>query len=138
MCYATLRTGLAVTSKTYPLNGKPSVDFVELHILHHAVEAEIFGLWMIEELAGHGYRLNASQLYPKLHRLEKSGYLKRRDHVVEGKLRKYYRATAAGRAYFRGQKKLLMELAAEALSARELQAVLESRLARDGRKQKRK
>jgi len=125
-----------VPTKSYPPNGKPHVDFVELHILHHAAEEEIFGLWMIGELAHHGYRLNASQLYPKLHNLEKLGYLKRREQVVEGKLRKYYRTTVAGRAYFRSRKRMLMELAGEALSAKELQAVLESRLARDRRKQK--
>ena len=29
---------------------------IRLHILHHAVEEEIYGHWMIEELARHGYR----------------------------------------------------------------------------------
>ena len=113
---------------------QPRVDFVELHILHHAEEQDLYGLWMIEELGEHGYKLNASQLYPKFHRLEGEGLLKRSERVVNGKQRKYYRATAAGRRYFRQQKKKLMELAGEALSAVEIRKVLEMRLSRDARK----
>lgn len=113
----------------------PRLDFVEFHILHHAAEAPLYGLWMIEELASHGYRLNASQLYPKFHRLERTGLLNRRNRVVDGKLRKYYRVTAEGRRYLRQQKKKLMELAGEALTADELKRVLGTRTERDRRKQ---
>jgi PadR family transcriptional regulator PadR len=50
---------------------------IRLHILHHAVEeGPIYGLWMIEELARHGYRLSAGTLYPILHSLERKGYLR--------------------------------------------------------------
>ncbi len=115
-------------------NKQPRVDFVELHILHHAEEQDLYGLWMIEELGEHGYKLNASQLYPKFHKLERDGFLKRFERVVGGKQRKYYRATAAGKRYFRQQKRKLMELAGEALSADEIRKVLEVRLARDGGK----
>jgi PadR family transcriptional regulator PadR len=114
---------------------QPRVDFVELHILHHAEEQDLYGLWMIEELGEHGYKLNASQLYPKFHRLEGEGLLKRFERVVNGKQRKYYRSTAAGKRYFRQQKKKLMALAGEALSAAEIRKVLEMRLVRDGRKE---
>lgn len=96
------------------------LDFVELHILHHASEGELYGLWMIEELAEHGYSLNASQLYPKFHRLEKRGFLRRTDRVVNGKLRKYYRITSEGRSYLKEQKRRLIELVSEALSTQEL------------------
>jgi len=74
-----------------------AVDFVELHILHHASQSLVYGLWMLEELGRHGYRLNASQLYPKFHRLERRGLVKHRKRVVAGKLRKYYRITPRGR-----------------------------------------
>src|ERR1700692_3359259 len=50
--------------------------FIRLHILHHAAEHEVYGQWMIEELARHGYRLSAGTLYPMLHALERKGYLK--------------------------------------------------------------
>jgi PadR family transcriptional regulator PadR len=46
---------------------------IRLHILHHAVKEETFGLGMIEELAGHGYKLSPGTLYPILHRLEENG-----------------------------------------------------------------
>ena len=30
--------------------------FIRLHVLHHAAEHEIYGQWMIDELARHGYK----------------------------------------------------------------------------------
>jgi DNA-binding PadR family transcriptional regulator len=106
------------------------VDFIVLHILHHASEAPLYGLWMIEELAHHGYRLSASHLYPRFHRLERDGLLRRQDKVVEGKLRKYYRLTPRGRSYLKMQKRRLMELVGEAFRPAELRALLNKRAAR--------
>src|SRR5579859_2643932 len=34
------------------------VGFVRIHILHHAAEGEVYGQWLIEELARHGYRIS--------------------------------------------------------------------------------
>jgi DNA-binding PadR family transcriptional regulator len=113
-------------------------DIIDLHILHHASEEPLYGLWMIEELASHGYRLSASMLYPRFHRLERDGRLRRQDKVVEGKLRKYYRTTPEGRRYFKQQKRRLMELAGEALSVPELQQLITKRAARDRRRRKQK
>lgn len=112
-------------------SNKPHIDFIELHILHHASEGPLYGLWMIEELARHGYSLNASQLYPRFHRLENRGYLERKSRVVEGKLRKYYRVRPAGKAYLKEQKRRLLELASEALSSEELGEALRRRRARE-------
>jgi len=112
-------------------SNKPHIDFVELHILHHASEGPLYGLWMIEELAEHGYSLNASQLYPKFHRLEQKGYLECRGRVVAGKLRKYYRLRPGGRAYLKEQKRRLLELIGEALTAAELAGALRRREQRD-------
>ena len=100
------------------------VDFIELHILHHASEAPLYGLWMIEELAHHGYRVSASHLYPRFHRLEREGLLVRQDKVVDGKLRKYYRLTAKGRSHLKTQKHRLMELVGEAFTPDELRALV--------------
>lgn len=80
--------------------------FVRVHILHHAVKEPVFGLEMIEELGRHGYSMSPGTLYPILHGMEKSGYLKSHDEVVGGRVRKYYRATPAGR-------KMLIELRAK-------------------------
>jgi len=73
------------------------VGFIRLHILYHASIEPIFGLDMIRELETHGYRLSPGTLYPILHSLEKEKFLICQQQVVEGKMRKYYRATAKGR-----------------------------------------
>jgi DNA-binding PadR family transcriptional regulator len=104
-----------------------SVDFIELHILHHACEGPIYGLWMLEELGRHGYRLSASQVYPRFHRLTRQGLLRQRREVVSGKVRKYYAVTARGRAQWSVQKRRLEELVKEALSDSELRRVLEKK-----------
>ncbi len=52
---------------------KPQFDFVELRILHHARAISLYGPWMIEEPAGHGYKLNASQLHPRFRRPQECG-----------------------------------------------------------------
>ncbi len=112
-------------------SSKPTFDFFELHILHHATEGRLYGLWMIEELMQHGYQVNASQLYPRFHRLEEKGYLDRTDQVVDGKLRKYYQLTEQGADYLREQKRRLLELISEALTVEELTAALERRKERE-------
>ena len=71
---------------------------VRLHILHHAADAEVHGAWLTEELASHGYRISPGTLYPTLHRLEADGLLSSTQHVVDGRTRRVYRATAAAGA----------------------------------------
>lgn len=70
---------------------------VRMHILHHAAQEEIYGLWMIEELASHGYRLSPGTLYPMLHKLEHDGYLTVRSVRDGSTVRKLYSATEKGR-----------------------------------------
>lgn len=72
------------------------LGFMKLHILHHASEEPVFGMWLIEELGRHGYRLSPGTLYPILHALEREGYLKPEARVIGGKVRKYYAATHKG------------------------------------------
>ncbi|WP_100332266.1 PadR family transcriptional regulator [Bacillus xiapuensis] len=72
------------------------LGFIHIHILHHAKEHPIFGLWMLEELKEHGYSMSAGTLYPILHSMESDGLLSKEERNVEGKIRKYYRATAKG------------------------------------------
>lgn len=71
---------------------------IRLHVLHHAVEGEFFGNWMIEELREHGYKIGPGTLYPMLHALERKGYLKSRTEGVGRRARRHYRATRKGRA----------------------------------------
>jgi DNA-binding PadR family transcriptional regulator len=72
--------------------------FVRLHILHHAAKEDVYGQWLIEELARHGYRLSAGTLYPMLHAMERRGYLSSTERRLGRTKRRIYRATPLGRA----------------------------------------
>jgi len=72
------------------------LGFVKLHVLYHAGREPVYGVWLIHELARHGYELSAGTLYPMLHSMEEEGLLTSERRVVEGKVRKYYRLTEAG------------------------------------------
>ena len=52
---------------------------------------------MLDELAERGYRMSAGTLYPILHALERRGYLRSRERQRDGRIRRLYRATPAGR-----------------------------------------
>jgi PadR family transcriptional regulator, regulatory protein PadR len=107
--------------------------FIRLHILHHAAEEPIYGAEIAEELIRHGYRVSQGTLYPTLHSLETLGYLNRKDKLVGGRIRKYYRATAAGRRVLEQAKDKLRELVAEVLEGhdRPFQDLREKRRQRD-------
>jgi DNA-binding PadR family transcriptional regulator len=86
---------------------------IRLHILYHASREPVFGLGIIEELGRHGYRLSAGTLYPMLHSLEESGYLRSTSHIVVGKMRRNYRITAKGRKALAAAKVKVTELIGE-------------------------
>jgi PadR family transcriptional regulator, regulatory protein PadR len=69
---------------------------VRLHVLHHAAEGDLYGNWMIEELARHGYKISPGTLYPMLHSLENKGYLTSRIERAGRSQRRIYRATSYG------------------------------------------
>jgi DNA-binding PadR family transcriptional regulator len=87
--------------------------FIRLHILYHAAKEPVYGAEITEELIRHGYRVSQGTLYPTLHLLERLGYLRRREKVVRGRWRKYYRATPAGRKVLAEARHKLLELVAE-------------------------
>jgi DNA-binding PadR family transcriptional regulator len=70
---------------------------IRIHVLLHAAHEPIFGLAMMKELAHHGYSIGPGTLYPLLHGLEKSGLLRSEVNHVEGRQRRLYRITPAGR-----------------------------------------
>jgi PadR family transcriptional regulator, regulatory protein PadR len=72
------------------------LGFIQIHILHHAKEHPVYGVWMVEELKEHGYSISSGTLYPILHSMESDGLLSREDQKVEGKIRKYYTITEKG------------------------------------------
>ncbi|MER8533204.1 PadR family transcriptional regulator [Mesorhizobium sp. M1005] len=88
---------------------------MRLHILHHADEHEIYGQWMIDELASHGYRLSPGTLYPMLHKMERDGYLVSREERAGRSVRKLYRATDRGREGLAVAKERVREFTGEAM-----------------------
>jgi DNA-binding PadR family transcriptional regulator len=89
--------------------------FVRIHILHHAAEGELYGQWLIEELARHGYRISPGTLYPMLQAMEERGYLTSREDSDGrlGRRRKVYTATAEGRLGLAVARERLRELTGE-------------------------
>jgi DNA-binding PadR family transcriptional regulator len=86
------------------------IGLVRLHVLHHAAHEPIFGLGIIQELGRHGYRLGPGTVYPLLHGMERRGWLRSRPVQVEGRRRKTYSATAAGRRALEQAREQVREL----------------------------
>jgi DNA-binding PadR family transcriptional regulator len=89
--------------------------FIRLHVLYHAAKEPVYGAEIAEELVRHGYRVSQGTLYPTLHLLETLGYLRSRTQLVDGRRRRYYRATAAGKRVLAEARAKLQELIAEVL-----------------------
>jgi len=91
---------------------------IRLHVLHHAVDGKLYGHWMIDELARHGYRVSPGTLYPMLHALERKGYLKARTTGSGRRTRRLYRATKKGRDALAFAKDRVRELFGELIEGR--------------------
>jgi DNA-binding PadR family transcriptional regulator len=83
---------------------------IRLHVLHHAAEGKLYGHWMIEELARHGYKVSPGTLYPMLHALEPKGYLVSRTKRAGRSQRRVYRATAYGKKALKMARNKVREL----------------------------
>jgi DNA-binding PadR family transcriptional regulator len=94
------------------------LGFIKIHILHHASQQPVYGLWMMEELARHGYSVSPGTLYPTLHSLERASYLTSEKRVVGGRQRRYYVITPAGEAALAEARDRLAELVNEVLEER--------------------
>jgi DNA-binding PadR family transcriptional regulator len=92
------------------------VGLIRLHVLHHAAEDEVYGQWIMEELARHGYRLSPGTLYPMLHAMEKKGYLRSREMRSGRSVRRVYRATPRGVKALAVAKEKLKELVGELIN----------------------
>ena len=95
---------------------------IRLHILHHASEQPVYGLWIIEELGRHGYKLSAGTLYPLLHRLERRGLLQSASERVGRRVRRVYEITRAGQKALDTARQKVKELFGELFES-ELQRV---------------
>ena len=91
------------------------LGFIKIHILYHASKEPIFGVEIAGELARHGYSISPGTLYPTLHRLEKEGYLESSPRVVDGRVRRYYRATVEGRRVLEESRQKIRELVTEVI-----------------------
>src|SRR5262245_54286138 len=100
--------------------------FIKLHVLHHASERPLYGLWLIEELAEHGYRVSPGTLYPLLHSLEQSELLKSYNELHEGKYRRYYKITENGSIKIKKVKLQFIEVMGESLTKEEAERLATS------------
>ena len=124
------KSGKLRADKDLKAESNPSLDlfsgFIKLHVLHHASERPLYGLWLIEELAEHGYHVSPGTLYPLLHSLEESELLKSYNEVHQGKIRRYYKITGNGRRQLKKAKLQLMELMGEILTKEEAERLATS------------
>ncbi len=89
------------------------LGFVRLHILHHAKERPVYGAWLRDELAKHGYEIGPGTLYPILHTLEYEGLLRSTKKVEDGRFRRCYVLTPKGEAILEEARFRIRELLEE-------------------------
>jgi DNA-binding PadR family transcriptional regulator len=93
------------------------LSFWKVHILHHAGEKPIHGLWILRELRHHGYEISPGTLYPLLGRMERRGWLRGRNSGNGGRrARKDYSLTQLGRRVLSVVQERLEELHREVAS----------------------
>ena len=71
--------------------------FVKLYTLWRASRGEVYGVQIIAEMRELGFNLSPGTMYPTLHSLLEERDVKMSSRVVDGKVRKFYKATAKGR-----------------------------------------
>lgn len=91
----------------------------KIHILHHAATREVWGLWLLEELAEHGHHLSPGTVYPALTRMEENGWLTPRKRGKHPRARRLYRITPEGRALLRTLRREIAELYREVVLGEE-------------------
>jgi PadR family transcriptional regulator, regulatory protein PadR len=83
---------------------------IRIHVLVHASHEDVFGLAMMRELRHHGYRVGPGTLYPLLHGMEHAGLLKSALKIAQGRKRRVYKMTAAGKKALESAKAKVDEL----------------------------
>jgi len=79
-----------------PVDREIRLALWKIHVLHHASEQPVYGLWLMRELAEHGYSVSPGTLYPMLSRMERNGWL--RSSGGGANARRSFRITAGGKA----------------------------------------
>jgi PadR family transcriptional regulator PadR len=91
----------------------------KIHILHHAAARDVWGLWLLEELAEHGHHLSPGTLYPALARMERNGWLRSATRGPQLNARRTYRITREGRQLLAALRAEVRELYREVVLGRE-------------------
>lgn len=91
----------------------------KIHILHHAATREVWGKWLLDELAEHGHELSPGTLYPALVRMETNGWLERTGDAPHARARQTFRITPEGRSLLEGLRQEVTELYGEVVLGRE-------------------
>ena len=86
---------------------------MQVHILYHADRQPVFGVWIMQELKEHGYKVGPGTLYPLLASMQQDGLLKMEETLVSGKIRKYYMITEKGKEILKKAKEKVVELTKE-------------------------
>lgn len=91
----------------------------KIHILHHAASREVWGRWLLEELAEHGHALSPGTLYPALLRMEANGWLQRTGNATHPRARQTFRISRQGRRLLDSIRRDVAELYEEVVLGRE-------------------
>jgi DNA-binding PadR family transcriptional regulator len=91
----------------------------KIHILHHAASRDVWGRWLLEELAEHGHVLSPGTLYPALLRMERNGWLRRTGDAPHARARQTFRITPQGRRLLDSLRREVAELHEEVVLGRE-------------------
>jgi len=91
----------------------------KIHILHHAASRDVWGRWLLEELAEHGHDLSPGTLYPALLRMEMNGWLERTGGAAHARARQMFRITREGRRLLKGLRREVTELYEEVVLGQE-------------------
>lgn len=91
----------------------------KIHILHHAAARDVWGTWLLEELAEHGHALSPGTLYPALARMERNGWLARTGEALHARARQIFRITPAGRRLLKELRREVTELYEEVVLGHE-------------------
>lgn len=75
---------------------------LDVCVLAALLREESYGYQIVQDLGNHHIEISESTLYPILRRLEAAGCLVEDSRAHNGRLRKYYRITEAGKARING------------------------------------
>lgn len=93
----------------------------KIHILQHAASREVWGRWLLEELAEHGHDLSPGTLCPALLRMEANGWLERTGDAPDARARQTFRITREGRRLLQARRREVTELYEKVVLDREHQ-----------------